>query len=270
MTIGYSIHGHGPERVIVMHGWLGDHKIFSPMFPVLDKDRFTYAFVDYRGYGQSRGMSGDYTMQELARDALHLADSLRWWEFHLVGHSMGGMAIQRIMRDAPDRVRSAVAITAVPACGSSMDENGRALFTRAIESDEARRAIINATTGSRLSDVWLDLMVAQCRANTTVEAFAGYLQAFTTTDFSEDIKGNTTPLLVLAGEHDAALTEQVMQRTFMAWYPRARLKLLSNAGHYPMQEVPVHLVSVIEAFLHEHKKQSRYRRSGQTDLGVGK
>ena len=57
------------------------------------------------------------------------------------------------------------------------------------------------------------------------------------------------PLLVIAGEHDAALTPDVMRGTFLQWYPNAKLEVMANAGHYPMDETPVALVTSIERFL---------------------
>lgn len=252
MIIGHTIIGRGAEPVIVMHGWLGDHKVFAPMFPYLDQARFSYAFLDYRGYGKSRDIAGRYTMDELAGDAIALADHLGWKRFHAVGHSMGGMAIQRVIIDAPGRVKCGVAITPVPASGAPMAGDQAALFNGAVENDQNRRTIIDFTTGGRLSRAWLDWMVANSNATTTRPAFAGYLKAWTETNFAERVMGNATPLLVLCGEHDAALTAEVMRATYLAWYPKAELAVMPNAGHYPMQEVPVYLATLLEAFMAKH------------------
>ena len=54
---------------------------------------------------------------------------------------------------------------------------------------------------------------------------------------------------VIVGAHDPALGAAVMQDTFLAWYPHATMEVMANAGHYPMDETPVALVTAIEAFL---------------------
>ena len=59
--------------------------------------------MDYRGYGGMRDAPGDYTIDEIATDALALADKLGFASFSLIGHSMGGMAIERIAALAPER-----------------------------------------------------------------------------------------------------------------------------------------------------------------------
>ena len=90
MTIGHTLVGKGKEGVVVLHGWFGDYAVFEPTFNALDLDAFTYAFMDYRGYGKSKAMTGDYSMKEIAADALGLVNELGWDQFHLIGHSMGG------------------------------------------------------------------------------------------------------------------------------------------------------------------------------------
>lgn len=103
MTNTHHIVGAGPHKVVVLPGWFGDAHAFAPMEGALTGADFTYAFVDCRGYGGMMNVAGDYTMDEIAGDVLALADSLGFRQFSLIGHSMGGMAIQRVLTRAPDR-----------------------------------------------------------------------------------------------------------------------------------------------------------------------
>jgi pimeloyl-ACP methyl ester carboxylesterase len=199
-------------------------------------------------------MTGDYSMPEIAADALALADELGLDRFHLVGHSMGGMATQRVLVDIDDRarVKSAVVVDPVPACGAQLEGDNWALFSGAIENDENRYNILDFTTGNRNTPQWINYMVARSRSTTTDEAFAGYLNAWAKEDFSEQIKGFKTPVLVCIGEHDHAFSSEVMKNTYLAWLPNAQLEVIANAGHYPMQEAPINLVCVIERYMHKH------------------
>ena len=252
MTIGHSLLGQGPEGVLVFHGWFGDHKVFEPIYLHLDTDAFTYAFIDQRGYGKSMDQKGDYTIEEISSDALALADKLGWKKFHVIGHSMGGKVVQRIAMDAPGRVKCGICVTPVPASGVPMSDEEWPLFGDAPDKDENRFQIIDFTTGGRLPRKWVQSIVTASRDTTTLESFRGYLQSWVKGNFVEQAMGMATPLKVIVGEHDGALTAEVMNMTFMQWYPNASLEVLAGSGHYPMQEEPVYLAATMDAFLRQH------------------
>ena len=249
MTIGHEIMGQGAHKVFVLHGWFGDHTTFRPMRDALSLDEFTYAVVACRGYGLSRQITGNYTMAEISADVRALADELGWSEFSLVGHSMGGMAVQRVLADAPQRVRKLVAVTPLPASGVPFDPDGCALFDGAAASLDNRRGIIDFTTGSRLSKRWVDHVARYSEQTSDRAAFAAYLQAWAKTDFHTEIQGKTTPVKVIVGANDPALNADVMKATYLTWYPNSELEVMPNAGHYPMDETPVALATSIENFL---------------------
>lgn len=126
--LGFKQHGSGPEHILVMHDWLGDHTNYDPTLPYLDGARFTYAFVDLRGYGRSIHLTGAYTIDEIAADCISVADHLGWRRFHVVGHSMTGMATQRIAANAPSRIKSAIAVCPISAAGNQLTHEAAAFF----------------------------------------------------------------------------------------------------------------------------------------------
>lgn len=249
MAHPHELVGRGPRKVIGLHGWLTDRTGFAPLWPYLDTDAFTYAFPDVRGYGEAAGMAGAYTLDEIAADALGLADDLGWDAFSLVGHSMGGIAAQRILAEAPERVRAIVGVSPVPASGVPLDGDAWALFSGAAEAPANRRAIIDMTTGGRLTGRWLDDMVSASVRRSDRAAFAAYLPQWARTDISARIRGATLPVKVIVGEHDPALSAEVMRATWLEWYPNAELEVLANAGHYAPSETPIALATSIEGFL---------------------
>ena len=245
--------GHGPRKVIALHGWFGHARGWGPYTQHLNGEDFSVAFMDNRGYGQRRGSGGPYTMAQIAQDALALADQLGWPRFSLVGHSMGGMAVQQVLAEAPERVQALVGITPVPASGVPFDPDGWTFFSSAAHSPAARRGILDLTTGNRLTSTWLDAMVESSLEQSDVDAFEAYLTAWAKTDFLARVQGKTTPVLVIAGEHDPALGETTCRATWMQHYPNAELQVMTNAGHYPMDETPIALATAVEKFLRQHQ-----------------
>lgn len=251
--------GQGPHPVIVLHGWFGDARAFEPIEPWLSGQAFSYVFMDYRGYGGMRDVAGSYTIDEIAGDTLALADALGFDRFSLVGHSMGGMAIERVAALAPERVRALVPVAAVPCGGVKLEPAARALLEGAAGAGAShvvaadalakRRAVIDRSTGARLPAAWVEWKAAYSAAHSSVEAFAAYLPAWADTDFSGLIDGRH-PVLALVGEHDPVFNAALMAATYLRRYPGAVVDVLRNAGHYPMNETPLALVAAIERFLH--------------------
>jgi pimeloyl-ACP methyl ester carboxylesterase len=240
--------GAGPIHVLALHGWFGCARAWGAFADVIDTSSFTYVFMDYRGYGASIDVKGNHTLAEIAADAIVLADEMHWDRFHLLGHSMGGSAIQYVLAEAPARVQSLVAVTPVPASGVPFDDATWELFASAAESDDARRGIINHSTGGRLSPAWIAAMARRSRDNSDKQAFAAYLHAWAKTNFAHRIEGSVLPVKVIVGASDPGLNSEVMRQTYMRWYPNAELEVIGNAGHYPMDETPVFLATSVEEF----------------------
>jgi pimeloyl-ACP methyl ester carboxylesterase len=247
--IAHVLQGSGPHHVIALHGWFGTADDWGPFTKHLDGGAFTYAFMHYRGYGARKSEAGPFTNAQIAADVIALADDLGWKDFSIVGHSMGGKAMQRVLADAPSRVKRLVGISPVPAGAVPFDEQGWGLFDSAAEKPESRYGIIDFTTGNRLTKTWIDAMVAHSLATSTKEAFAAYLLAWAKDDFAAAVQGKETPVLALAGAHDPALSEGTMKATFGALYPNAKIESIPNAGHYAMYETPIALATSVEAFL---------------------
>jgi pimeloyl-ACP methyl ester carboxylesterase len=192
---------------------------------------------------------GEHTLAEISADARDAVDALGWSSFAVLGHSMGGSAMQRVLIDAGDRVSGLIGVSPVPATGVPFDEESARMFSGAAGSRENRLAIIDLTTGNRHSRTWLDRMVQFSLDQSDAEAFGAYLEAWAGTDFSAEVQGNPVPVLVVVGEHDPALGAPVMEQTFLKQYPNASLEVVPNAGHYAMFETPVALLTTVEAFL---------------------
>jgi pimeloyl-ACP methyl ester carboxylesterase len=145
--------GTGPVQVLALHGWFGSATGWGTLPELLDGDRYSVAFVDYRRYGSRRGETGDFTLAEIAADALATVDALGWSSFAVLGHSMGGSAMQRVLLDAGDRVTGLIGISPVPATGVPFDEQSGPLF-RGAARDPANRHAIGTTPCTRHRWPW--------------------------------------------------------------------------------------------------------------------
>ncbi|MFD6362683.1 alpha/beta fold hydrolase [Streptomyces roseolus] len=241
--------GDGPHKVIVLHSLFGGHETFSAWWPYLDGSRFSYAFMDARGFSDAFDEAGTYSTDEIASDVLTLADHLGWQEFSLIGHSLGGQPAQQVLLKAPDRVRKLIGLSPVPASGMPIPDEDFPLFAEAAHKVENRRIVINLTTGDKLSPTWVNAWAEASMKAVGPVAFRSYLDSFRTTDFSARITGAEVPALVVVGENDPAVTAEAMNETWMKHYPHGELAVIGNSGHYPMVETPIALATLLEDFL---------------------
>lgn len=249
MNIPHRVVGSGPHHVLAMHGWFGCAERWGPFPDYLDTDALTVHFVDHRGYGSRKAETGTYSLDEWADDMLAVADAAGIEEFSLLGHSMGAAGTLKVLAKARGRVRRLVGLTPVGASPTPFDDDGRALFFGAPTQRENRFAIVNITTGSRLTPRFVDGIVDASLERSTLEAFTGAVHAWTGADFLDDVRGADLPILVIPGEHDPALGEATVNQTWKPHFPNCEVRVMPNAGHYPMFETPVTLATWVNEFL---------------------
>jgi esterase len=243
--------GHGAAQVIVSHGWIADCSLFDAVMEEIETDRFTFAFLDHRGYGRRATQEGPRTIEASAEDALALAASLGWETFSVVGHSMGGMVAQMLSARSPRRMEAMVLVASVPACGAKLDAATRAQRLAAVAEPDRRRQLLDANTSRKYDRAWLDALLELSLSTTSAEPMRDYLDSWSETDFADAVAGCDVPTLVLVGALDTAVSVDLMRRTVLAWYPNAVLDVMLEVGHYPMVESPGELYCSIARFLEQ-------------------
>ncbi|WP_223565193.1 alpha/beta fold hydrolase [Agrobacterium tumefaciens] len=241
MTVNVSpaqVVGIGPIRIIAVTGWMGDHRLFEPFLPIIDKERYSFAFLDARGYGSRIQEDGPYTVEHIAADVVACADQLGWDRFHMIGHSMAGMSAQRLAIDIPERLLSAVLLAPVPASGAKIDDQRRELLMAAVRDPDARKKLINANTGGIRSDDWLERLRDTSLAGTRPDVLEAYMASWTGEGFADEIQNARVPVRVIVGEKDPGAVPERLRETIGSWFPDFELRVLKGCGHYPMWEEP--------------------------------
>jgi pimeloyl-ACP methyl ester carboxylesterase len=242
-------YGNGPHKAIVMNGWLGCAANWQSMLEAIDPRSCEIAVFDYRGYGTKREMLGAYTFEEAAQDVLALADHMGWDRFALIGHSMGGMAIQRVALTAPERVKSLLGLAPVSAAGSSLLGDRLSLFEKAVKDENARQSIVDFSTGKRLSSTWCATVASDAGNAHLPQAMLAYLNQWGQTDFSAQASKLVLPTRVMVGQHDPSINTVSVATTWLVHHPHASIEEVAGAGHYPMQEAPAFVGSAVERWL---------------------
>ena len=103
---GASFHvvqaGHGAP-LLLLHGW---PEFWLTWEPVMERlaDRYRLIAPDLRGFGDSDKPDGPFGAQDHAADVLALLDALGIERVGVIGHDVGGAAMQPLARRAAERL----------------------------------------------------------------------------------------------------------------------------------------------------------------------
>ena len=255
--IGHEEFGTGRRRVVVLNDWLCDTSTWDGARAYLDADRFTWSFADLRGYGRSRGLTGDFTLEEAAADVIELADTLGWPTFAIVGHSMSTLVALQLSQHWPGRVERTVVLTPPPPTSFGADEAAvEGLRAVALGSDETSSRFVQSALGS-WSAGWATFKAKRWRDTADPQAVAGYVTMFASLGLPDLTTRISCRVLAVTGEKDLEVLRQTaISPALQSLCDDLLVVPIADSGHYPMQETPPLLVGIIERFLGEQPAHS--------------
>jgi pimeloyl-ACP methyl ester carboxylesterase len=246
VEVAYRVRGDGPTDVLFLHGWAGSGRYFDQTVVCLDPSRFRMITFDLRGHGDSGRTDRGYTLDQIADDAIAVADAVGARRVMLVGYSMSGKFVQYVACRYPDRVAGQVLVAGCPAFALPLPAEVLAdWFGR--EGDAARMAEIPRMYASQpIPEEVLDRCGVDA-ARVPLVALRGTIELVTAVSFADRLTGTTVPTLVVGGRDDAIFSPQALADGVVAPVRGARLELL-DCGHEVPIEKPQHLAALIEGF----------------------
>ena len=94
----YEDRGHGPDTLIMLHGWTSSHTIYKGPVKLLQKQARCIIY-DHRGHGKSKSANaGSPTLETLASDLNEIIQGLSLSNITLLGWSMGAAVVFNYVR----------------------------------------------------------------------------------------------------------------------------------------------------------------------------
>jgi pimeloyl-ACP methyl ester carboxylesterase len=259
------------KPLLLLHGWPEFWLTWEPVMTRL-AGRYTLIAPDLRGFGDSDKPQGPYGPDQHAADMLALMDALDVRRFGVVGHDVGGAAMQPLARTAPERLAGLFFFDFVyPGIGARMGAPDRLnhIWYQSFHQMEMAPALVGATRESCRTYIGHFLKDWSHRKN----AFDDVLEAFTDNFLKQGnlaggfahyraahagrvrmMQGEApklppieVPTCVRWAEHDPlfpyAWTDR-MGETFS----KLDLAMFAGVGHFPHREDPDRAASEIGAF----------------------
>ena len=252
----YTKIGEGDCKVIALHDWMGNTTNWDSLHAIIDRQAFSFAFMDIRGYGKALDTEGSYNSQEIVNDIIQLADSLGWDSFNIIGHSMTAMPVVSMLNSAYEsRLKSMMLIAPVGPQGFALDAENAQFFTSIIQSEQVAATAYAAFTGNSLGSNWYKSKAKNLLAHTSKKAMHGYLNMWSTENFMDRVKGHSKPIQILYGKQDHPGFGLASLEANFGHFPNTEFIGIDNAGHYPMLQVPIYTLHLIEHYFLNHNSQ---------------
>lgn len=250
--------------IVLSHGVTLSVRTWFHQLEDLPKEGFRVIAFDHRGHGQSVLGEEGHSLDNLGRDFKTVLETLDLRDAVLVGHSMGGVAVQSFVTQFPEiaaeRVAGIVLLSTLahtPFGSRSTQTKARLekLFTRAPDSqwlwDSKNLGFLAARIGfgkhPRPSHVELvRRMMAECPPETRLDA----PRTLVGLDLTAVLPNIRIPTLVIGGTLDV-LTPPTEARRIARLIPGARLELMADGGHMLMLERTEELDQLIVDFARE-------------------
>jgi pimeloyl-ACP methyl ester carboxylesterase len=246
VELAYRVVGRGATDVLFLHGWAGSGRYFDGVVECLDTTRLRAITFDLRGHGDSGRTDAGYTLDQVAADAISVADAARSERFVLVGFSMSGKFAQYVACEYPERVAGQVLVAGCPTSAFPLPPELLAdWFGR--EGDAARMAEIPSMYASRPVPAEVLDRCGVDAARVPLAALRGTIELVTGSPFTDRLTRVTTPTLVVGGRDDAIFSPEGLAKSVVAPVRGARLELL-DCGHEIPIEQPRALAALIDVF----------------------
>ena len=211
--IDYSIAGAATAPTLLFINSIATtRELWARQVPRLSKS-FRVITYDARGHGLSQVTAGDYTIEQLGRDALAILDAAGVESAHVCGISLGGITAMWLGVHAPRRIKSLVLANTAARIGSLEMWTERIAFVK----QQGMATLADLTMPRWFTDGF------RAREPHTIEQFRtmvaacpkeGYLScsaALRDEDLREAIAGIRCPVLCIAGNADPATPPEALQ-----------------------------------------------------------
>ena len=239
--------------VVFLHGIGGSARSFAPQIASFASAGYQPVALDLPGYGAREPVSA-MSFEALAEDVEFALGRSALIKPVLVGHSMGGMVVQTMLRRRPNDYAAAVLSCTSPAFGNPAGDFQKKFVADRLAPLEAGRsmadiapAAADAIMAPNPDPAGRALFIADYAA-VPEATYRAAVQCLVTFDERGNLPAITVPVLCLAAEHDRNAPPPVLEK-MAGKIPGAYYVCLPGRGHMPNLEAPAAFDAAIFNFL---------------------
>lgn len=244
----YSVLGKG-ESLLLLHGALVSRAMWQPQI-----DDFASGFqvinLDLPAHGSVPDLGGQYSVEALAKFVLQQLDGLNVDQFHICGHSLGGMVAQQLASAHPGRVQKLVLAETAFGTNNSLWERIQTGFAKAFLQVTPHTMLVDLSAkqyGSLNSEVGEFVRQEMNRYDRRISvrvmsAAFGY-------EGKDQLEEIRAPTLVLVAENNKQTHSQ--GREMADLIPSASFRIIQRADHLLNMDNPPDFNREVMEFLQQ-------------------
>lgn len=247
--IWYTVDGpDGEPAVLLLHSLGTTHELWDAQLPAL-RSSFRVIRYDMRGHGRSTAPPGEFSIEQLGRDAIAVLDAAGAERAAICGISIGGVTAIWLGQHTSRRVRRLVLANTAARIGTSETWSARMRAVREEGMEKAAELAMPRWFTDEFRERRPDV-VARFRALVTacpLESYIAACAALRDADLRRELHRVVAPTLVIAGSRDPSTT--VADGAYLRDnIPDAELEVL-EAAHLSNVERPMEFSELLTEFL---------------------
>jgi pimeloyl-ACP methyl ester carboxylesterase len=239
ITLEYVEQGDPSGKTIIfLHGLSDSWHSFEALFNYLPSSLHAIA-ISQRGHGDSERPIKGYHPKDFASDIAAFIREKKTGPVIIAGHSMGGVVAQQFAMDYPQLCLALVIIDSDPAWydNPGMDEFCKQASKLNVEIDRPfMDEFQRSTLAKPIDDRYFDLLVTE-GLKVPARVFQAALHQMLTTDFREQLRQVSIPVLIFWGQQDLFCSRKD-QEDFTRNLKNSQLLQYENTGHALHWEEP--------------------------------
>lgn len=239
-TVTFSDTGKG-RVVVLLHGFLGSHKIWESTIQSLSKS-FRVIAIDLPGHGDTDCFGYVHTMELLAKSVKAVMDSLRLKKYVIIGHSMGGYAGLAFADMYPDNLKGLCLYHSSAYADSDEKKRDRTRSIKVVKANHkifTTEVIKNLFATKNYKYLKDEIAFAQkIAAKTSKQSIIAALEGMKDRPHRDMILGLAHfPVMMVIGEHDNVLSSnQLLEQADLI--QNKHILYLEHDGHMGFLESP--------------------------------
>jgi len=281
-TIAYRKRQGGEHVLLLIHGNMTSSKHWDVLIDSLD-EKYTIYAMDLRGFGSSSYHKPISAIKDFSDDVKLFVDAIELQQFDMIGWSTGGAVCMQFVANYPGYCQQLILLATASTRGYPFyTDSGtghqtslkRACTYEEVLVDTSKTKLVQGFYDSKnvpgLQSIWNALiythqqpsaehyqeyvedMLTQRNLAEVYHALNGFNISAVDNEVAkgtQEVQQITIPVLVLRGDRDYVITEEMNDETVLDLGAHAQFVSLKNCGHSPLIDDLPQLTSEIEAFL---------------------